>query len=126
MRDPKLDAMAMRAMKAGATYKMTAELYGVARQTFSEWRQNDPDFAASLLYGRASGKRKALVAVMRAFDTDWRAAAWWLEHIGNDVTSEGRSLDQDENDEDEVMSLAAKLRQCAEAMGNTVPMAEAA
>lgn len=124
-RDAKLDAVAVRARALGMTFATTAHLYGVHPDTFREWRKTDDDFSAALDQAYADGIKSALVAVVSAWDRDWKAAAWWIEKIAPHIIRQQVALG-DEGAGEATASFARQLHGLRDSMDSTVPGKEAA
>lgn len=55
---------------------------GIAAETFHAWRREFPDFDQAVQQAIAKGIDRRLAQIKDAGDAgDWRAAAWWLEHV---------------------------------------------
>lgn len=85
---PDLQAVIVKAIKAGATHETAALSAGIARSTFYDWKAKgeagDPDyseFSDALKIAEAQGTVKLLERIQDAsFDPKfWQAAAWILE-----------------------------------------------
>jgi hypothetical protein len=72
---------------SGAPVEVAARSAGVSRRTLDRWLRQD-ELREGVERARASrpesidalGEARAVVLILRAALTDWRAAAWWLEH----------------------------------------------
>jgi hypothetical protein len=58
-----------------------ATLAGVAVSSVHYWQQRFPDFRQAIEEARARGINENLKVIQKAARTDWRAAAWYLEHV---------------------------------------------
>ncbi len=87
----------------GLPNKDAAELAGIGETTFYEWLSNSYDnpltedekaeFRESMYIARAKRHYKLASAIIKASETNWRAAAWYLERTcpeeyGNNVKVE--------------------------------------
>lgn len=81
------------ASRVGATRRAAAAAAGVSRSTLQTWLSrgevsNAPalyrNFAKDVREADAACEIRALVAIRRAADSDWKAAAWILEHCRSD------------------------------------------
>lgn len=78
---PELKLVACRAFRRGFGVVTTAEVCGVTKQTFLNWRQADPAFSSDLERSRGAGKSwvmSKLIAQIKSGSV--KAATWWLEH----------------------------------------------
>ena len=74
------------AYRAGLDTAEAAALAGIARRTVDSWRsspQNDAqsETAARIEQAIAEYARETLAAISASLATDWRAAAWTMEHL---------------------------------------------
>jgi transposase len=66
--------------------RVAARSVNVSRRTLDRWLRH-PDLRARVEQARAAGPQatdalseaRAIVLILRAAQTDWRASAWWLE-----------------------------------------------
>jgi len=71
-----------RGIAEGLPFKFAAVAAGVSEETFCKWRAEFADFNEAVQQAVASGITKRLKQIKRAGDEgDWKAAAWWLEHV---------------------------------------------
>jgi len=71
-----------RGIADGLPNKYAAAAAGISYETFCKWQAEFPDFAGAVQQAVASGIRKRLAQIKRAGDEgDWKASAWWLEHV---------------------------------------------
>jgi hypothetical protein len=75
-----LEARILSALSAGASYKDAAEFAGLSYQTLLRQQQADFAFSDRLAGARATFKVKSLAYIAKAAETDWRAAAFWLQY----------------------------------------------
>lgn len=56
---------------------------GISYETFTEWMANKIEFAEAIKkaeeYATIRGKEHAILSIFKAMETQWQAAAWWLE-----------------------------------------------
>jgi hypothetical protein len=77
---PDLERRLLAALSAGSSYKDAAEYAGLSYQTLLRKQQTDSAFSDRLGRARASFKIKSLAFIAKAAETDWRAAAFWLQY----------------------------------------------
>jgi len=81
-RTPFVTRKICRGVAAGLPYKLAAAHAGITGDTFTVWRREFPDFAEAVEQAVASGITKRLNQIKRAGEKgDWKASAWWLEHV---------------------------------------------
>jgi hypothetical protein len=78
-RTPALDKALLRAISAGAPYKIACLACGISEDAFTDWRRKDPGFARQV--EEASGKMalRLLGKIEKQADENFSAAAWILE-----------------------------------------------
>ena len=70
----------IRAIEAGATYKLAAKAGGITYETLRTWRNERPDFDQRCESAEWRAANRWLDAIDEAAESgDWRAAAWRLE-----------------------------------------------
>jgi transposase len=73
-------------LAARVPVEVAARSVGVSRRTLDRWLRQS-DLRARVEQARAAGAQatdalseaRAVVLILRAAQTDWRASAWWLE-----------------------------------------------
>jgi hypothetical protein len=78
-RTPALDKALLKAISAGAPYKIACLACGISEDAFTDWRRKDPAFAQAV--EQASGKMalRLLAKIEKQADENFSAAAWMLE-----------------------------------------------
>lgn len=76
---PEVVAKIMQAIDMGATQELAAGYGGISTDTFHQWRDRYPDFAAKLRESEGRAAVKWLAKIEAAATDDWKAAAWKLE-----------------------------------------------
>ena len=64
----------------GMPYVFACGAAGIGLATFHEWRNEDPAFKDQIEAAVARGVSERLKTIEESAITDWRAAAWLLEH----------------------------------------------
>ena len=83
---PELVGALAEHLAAGAYLATACEAVGIAPSTFYAWRQRAPenpstaDLLAIIVEAEATAELQAVASIQRAAESDWRAAAWYLEH----------------------------------------------
>lgn len=81
-RNPFVTRKICRGIAAGLPFKLAAAHAGVSGETFAAWRREFPDFAEAVEHAIAAGIKTRLNQIKKAGDEgDWKASAWWLEHV---------------------------------------------
>jgi hypothetical protein len=70
----------LQALKAGSPRNEASEYASVNRSTFYSWLAKSEGARSSVAQAEASGVIRNLALINKAAETDWRAAAWFLEH----------------------------------------------
>jgi hypothetical protein len=70
----------LECVSRGMPFVLALRVARLSPQTFSSWRQADAKFRNALEEALAVGVNSRLQVIEKASDTDWRAAAWLLEH----------------------------------------------
>jgi hypothetical protein len=65
----------------GMPIAYTAALCGLSHETVYSWQRKYPPFRAAVEGARAKGLAQRLSVIKTAAKTDWRAAAWYCEHV---------------------------------------------
>jgi len=78
-RTPALEEALLKAIGAGAPYKIACLACGISEDAFTDWRRKDPEFARAV--EEASGKMalRLLGKIEKQADENFSAAAWLLE-----------------------------------------------
>src|SRR5215470_9992519 len=78
-RTPALDKALLKAINAGAPYKIACLACGISEDAFTDWRRKDPSFARAV--EEASGKMalRLLSKIEKQADENFAAGAWILE-----------------------------------------------
>lgn len=79
-----------RFIAAGMPLQHAAAASGIGKSTFHLWQQKNPAFAGAVEKARARGLATRLAVITEAAKTDWRAAAWYCEHVFPDSFSKSR------------------------------------
>ena len=77
----------LRLISEGHFYKDACWALGISYRTFCRWREGNPQFCHDIKKARARGIIVHVTRIYKAGDTDWRAAAWWLERVARDRCS---------------------------------------
>lgn len=68
------------AIELGATYELACNYAGITFETFRQWREKKPEFAARVHEAEGKATVKWLAKIEQAAtDGAWQAAAWKLE-----------------------------------------------
>jgi hypothetical protein len=78
------------ALARGLPYGHACAVAGISFQTFSVWRNRDTKFRQQIDEAIARGVEKRLKIIEDAARTEWRAAAWLLEHCQPEHFSKSR------------------------------------
>ena len=71
-----------RGIAAGLPFKLAAAHAGITGNTLTQWRREFPDFDEKVEQAIAAGIKSRLNQIKKAGDEgDWKASAWWLEHV---------------------------------------------
>lgn len=70
----------LRCIGQGAPFVHAVAVAGLSNSTFCKRRNEDAEFRARVEKAVAKGIARRLARIERAAATDWRAAAWLLEH----------------------------------------------
>ena len=71
-----------RGIAAGLPFKLAAAHAGITGNTLTIWRREFPDFDEKVEQAIAAGIKSRLNQIKKAGDDgDWKASAWWLEHV---------------------------------------------
>ena len=66
----------------GLPFHYAAALAGISHETFSAWQRRYPHFRQAIQEAVAHGAEERLKIIRTAAKGgDWRACAWWLEHV---------------------------------------------
>ena len=69
-----------QAIELGATYELACNYAGITFETFRQWREKKPEFAARVHEAEGKATVKWLAKIEQAAtDGAWQAAAWKLE-----------------------------------------------
>jgi hypothetical protein len=81
-RTPFVTRKICRGIAAGLPFKLAAAHAGIAGETFAAWRREFPEFNEAVEHAIAAGIKSRLNQIKKAGDEgDWKASAWWLEHV---------------------------------------------
>ena len=81
-RTPFVTRKICRGIAAGLPFKLAAAHAGVSGETFAAWRREFPEFNEAVEQAIAAGIKTRLNQIKKAGDSgDWKASAWWLEHV---------------------------------------------
>ncbi len=81
-RTPGVTRKICRGIAEGLPFKHAAALAGIASETFQAWRRDFPEFNEAVEHALAAGIKSRLNQIKKAGDEgDWKASAWWLEHV---------------------------------------------
>jgi hypothetical protein len=79
------------AIRLGASYGDACGFAGVDVGTFARWREDFPDFAATIKEAEGAGRVQLIAKIQKAAnDGNWQAAAWMLER--RDPQNYGRTM----------------------------------
>lgn len=79
-RTPEMVRLICEGIARGVPIVNVCSIAGISQQTFSTWRDTDPDFREKIERARAEGIDRRLKIIEDAAVSEWRAAAWLLEH----------------------------------------------
>ena len=71
-------------VRNGVFNKDAAEAVGIDESTFYEWVKTKPEFSKLLKKANAIRKKNFILAIAKAANKTWQAAAWYLERVYND------------------------------------------
>jgi hypothetical protein len=74
-----LVATLLRLISDGGPYDLCCQAVGITRETFYDWRRDDPAFAARVEQAAAKGSLGRLKKIEQHGQNDWRAFGWMLE-----------------------------------------------
>ena len=74
----------------GLPLQHAAALGGISKSSFHVWQNKNPKFAEAVEHARAAGLSQRLSVIAEAATTDWRAAAWYAEHVFPDSFAKSR------------------------------------
>jgi hypothetical protein len=77
--DPAIEQRLIEVLTSGASVKDTCAFVGITTESFYTWCSNFPDFAAHMEKARATAKIGSVAVIRKASQTNWQAAAWFLE-----------------------------------------------
>lgn len=81
-RTPFVTRKICRGIAEGLPFKLAAATAGIAGETFAAWRRDFPEFNEAVERAIAAGIKSRLNQIKKAGDEgDWKASAWWLEHV---------------------------------------------
>ena len=81
-RTPFVERKICRAIADGLPFGLAAAHGGIKGVTLNMWRRKFPQFNEAIEQAIASGINRRLKQIRRAGDEgDWKASAWWLEHV---------------------------------------------
>jgi hypothetical protein len=76
---PTLVATLLRLISDGGPYDLCCKAVGITRETFYDWRRDDPAFAARVEQAAAKGSLDRLKKIEQHGQNDWHAFGWMLE-----------------------------------------------
>jgi hypothetical protein len=74
-----LVATLLRLISDGGPYDLCCQAVGITRETFYDWRRDDPAFAARVEQAAAKGSLGRLKKIEQQGRNDWHAFGWMLE-----------------------------------------------
>jgi hypothetical protein len=74
-----LIATLLRLISDGGPYDLCCQAVGITRETFYDWRRDDPAFAARVEQAAAKGSLGRLKKIEQHGQNDWHAFGWMLE-----------------------------------------------
>jgi hypothetical protein len=74
-----LAATLLRLISDGGPYDLCCQAVGITRETFYDWRRDDPAFAAQVEQAAAKGSLGRLKKIEQHGQNDWHAFGWMLE-----------------------------------------------
>jgi hypothetical protein len=74
-----LIATLLRLISEGGPYDLCCQAVGITRETFYDWRRDDPAFAARVEQAAAKGSLGRLKKIQQHGQNDWHAFGWMLE-----------------------------------------------
>src|SRR5215471_4107645 len=78
-RTPALDKALLKAISAGAPYKIACLACGISEDAFTDWRRKDPEFARAVEEATGKMALRLLGKIEKQADENFSAAAWILE-----------------------------------------------
>ena len=66
-------------ISSGLNIQDSCQLAGIHKDTYYQWLKKKPDFADAIKNAELKCKKRALILIQKAGETDWRALGWFLE-----------------------------------------------
>lgn len=86
--DPVIEKKLIEVLTSGATVKDSCAFVGISTEQFYNDLKRFPDFRDAIEKARATAKVSSVAVIRKASQTNWQAAAWFLER--SDPTNWGR------------------------------------
>lgn len=77
--DPTIITQLETVLSSGATVKDACAYVGIHVDTFYDWCNKDSEFSDSMKKARAQAKVASVAVIRKAAQSNWQAAAWFLE-----------------------------------------------
>lgn len=77
--DPVIEAKLIEVLTSGATVRDSCAFVGITAETFYTWCARYSDFSERIEKARATAKISSVAVIRKASQTNWQAAAWFLE-----------------------------------------------
>lgn len=77
--DPVIAAKIVEVLSSGATIKDTCAYVGIHIDTYYDWCNKFSEFSDAVEKARATAKVSSVAVIRKASQTNWTAAAWFLE-----------------------------------------------
>jgi hypothetical protein len=122
-RCPETDEVIFNVLRLGLDWKSAAQVAGVTERTVRNWRAEDEAFSLGCEKAKGEGKMRVAARLVNAINNgNVTAMIFWLKTR----TLEFREQTIVDATDDEVRSLAHRLRAVGQQMSETVPAEEAA
>ena len=89
-RTPERVALVCKCVAKGLPFGQVAAIAGLSSSHLCAWRSEVPEFEAEIQRALACGVKRRLDKIEKASASDWRAAAWLLEHCTPEYFSKSR------------------------------------
>lgn len=79
-----------RMVEKGIPFSLACSAIGLGVSTGHEWRSSDPALESTLSAAKARGIETRMEVICESAKTDWRCAAWFLEHTSPEHFAKSR------------------------------------